>query len=378
MIIGVPREIKKQEYRVALTPGGARQLVERGHHVVVETLAGAGVGFPDEEYKRAGAEIVATHAEVFSRAEMVVKVKELVPEELDLQREGQILFAYLHLAVEEAMTLSMLQRNIIGIAYESLVHNGRRPLLEPMSEIAGRISVIMGAYFLGRSYPTTALDAAGVLLSGVPGVLPARVAILGGGTAGVNAARMALGLGAEVVILDIDIERLRAIDATMPGVRTYFSSPAHLEALLPTTDLLIGAVLIPGARAPKLLTRSMMRLMKPGSVFVDIAVDQGGCSETSRPMSHADPAYVEEGVVHYCVANMPGAYARTATQALTNATLPYIQRIADEGLAHFATTCRRYPELVSALYTYQGRVTNEAIAKAHGLRFSPLREFESA
>ncbi|HSI83670.1 MAG: alanine dehydrogenase [Candidatus Methylacidiphilales bacterium] len=371
MIIGVPKEVKKQEYRVALTPGGARQLIKRGHRVVVETLAGAAVGFPDEAYTDAGAKILATHAEVFGTADMIVKVKELVQEEHNMQRPGQILFAYLHLAVEEAMTHSMLERDIVGLAYESLLLNGRRPLLEPMSEIAGRMSVLMGAYFLGKAHSSTATEAAGVLLSGVPGVLPARVAVLGGGTAGVNAARIAQGLGAEVVILDIDVERLRHIDNTMPGIRTLYSSAAHLEEILPGTDLLIGAVLIPGARAPKLVSRSMLRLMKPGRVFVDIAVDQGGCAETSRPMTHADPVYIEEGIVHYCVANMPGAYARTATQALTNATFPYVQRIADGGLSDFGETCRMFPELVSALYTYQGRITNEAIAHAHGLKYEP-------
>ncbi len=315
VIIGVPKEIKEQEFRVALVPSGAYQLVKRGHRVVVETNAGAGIGFHDADYRQAGAEIVATHEEVFAVADLIVKVKEPLPSEYGLLRQGQTLFTYLHLAASKPLTEALLATGATCIAYETVEVNRRLPLLEPMSEIAGRMSVLVGGYFLAKHN-----DGKGVLLGGVPGVLPGKVVVIGGGTSGVNAARMATGLGADVTILEVDLERMRFLDITMGPAHTLFSSEASLIELLPTVDLLIGAVLVPGARAPKLITREMLRLMKPGTVLVDIAIDQGGCVETSRPTTHHHPTFIEEGVVHYCVANMPGAYARTATQALTNAT----------------------------------------------------------
>lgn len=364
MIIGVPKEIKEQENRVALLPSGAYQLAKH-HQVLVEAGAGVGIGISDEEYRAAGAEIISSHDEVFRRAEMIVKVKEPLASEYALLREGQILFTYLHLAANRALTDSLLASKVTGIAYESVVTNRRLPLLEPMSEIAGRMSVIVGGYYLAKH-----CGGKGVLLGGVPGVLPGRVIVLGGGTAGVNAARMAMGLGADVTILEVDLERMRFLDITMHA-STLYSSEANLLELLPQADLLIGAVLVPGAKAPKLITRAMLKLMKPGSVLVDIAIDQGGCAETSRPTTHANPVFEEEGVIHYCVANMPGAYARTATQALTNVTFPFIETIANHGLEK---AFQRRPDLLTGLNIWDGKVLNQAIADAHGLtwdRYEP-------
>ena len=310
MTIGIPKEIKEQEQRVGLLPSAAQTLVGHGHTVLVQKNAGVGSGYPDEEYVKAGAQIVESAEEIFQRADMIVKVKEPLPAEWPLLRRGQILFTYLHLAASKPLTEALLNSGVTGVAYETIQIGNRLPLLEPMSEIAGRMSVVMGAYYLAKHNGGT-----GVLLGGVPGVLPGRVVVLGGGTAGVNAARMATGLGADVTILEVDLERMRFLDITMDNAHTLYSSEAHLHELMATTDLLIGAVLVPGAKAPKLITRAMLRKMKPGSVVVDIAIDQGGCAETSRPTTHLDPVYVEEGVTHYCVANMPAAYARTATQA---------------------------------------------------------------
>src|SRR5213080_3647373 len=307
MTIGVPKEIKEQEQRVALLPSAASQLTRRGHSVLVEKNAGIGSGYPDEEYVKAGAEIVDQAKEVFARADMIVKVKEPREAELPLLRKGQILFTYLHLAASKSLTDALLKSGVTSVAYETIQIDHRLPLLEPMSEIAGRMSVVMGANFLAKYN-----GGSGVLLGGVPGVLPGRVVVVGGGTSGVNALRMAKGLGADVTILDIDVERLRFLDLVMDNFHTLYSSEANLNELLPETDLLIGAVLLPGAKAPKLITRAMLRKMKPGSVLVDISIDQGGCAETARPTTHLDPIYVEEGVTHYCVANMPAAYARTA------------------------------------------------------------------
>src|SRR6185312_15396105 len=308
MIIGVPREIKDQEFRVALLPSAAYQLIKRGHHVIVERGAGAGAGYPDQDYEDAGAALAGDHASVFEKADLVVKVKEPQPSEYALLRRGQILFTYLHLAASRPLTEALLKSGVTGLAYETIEVNHRLPLLEPMSEIAGRMSVLVGGYFLAKHNGGN-----GVLLGGVPGVLPGRVVVLGGGTSGVNAARMATGLGADVTILEVDLERMRFLDIAMPSAHTLYSSEAHLHDLMATTDLLIGAVLLPGAKAPKLITRAMLQKMKPGSVVVDIAIDQGGCAETSRPTTHLDPVYVAEGVTHYCVANMPAAYARTAS-----------------------------------------------------------------
>jgi alanine dehydrogenase len=359
MIIGVPREIKEQESRVALLPSGVYQLARRGHHVLVEPGAGIGSGYRDEDYASAGAELLDDHAELFRRAETIVKVKEPLPSEYGLLRRGQILFTYLHLAANRGLTLALIESGVTALGYETVEVNRRLPLLEPMSEIAGRMSVIMGGYFLAKH-----CGGNGVLLGGVPGVLPGRVVVLGGGTSGVNAARMANGLGADVTILEVDVERMRFLDITMHSASTLYSSEDHLLGLLPTVDLLIGAVLVPGARAPKLVKRDMLKVMRPGSVFVDIAIDQGGCAETSRPTTHHDPTYLEEGVIHYCVANMPAAYARTATQALTNVTFPCIELLANYGLEG---ACQRMPGLRAGINVMDGRVPQPAVAAAHGL-----------
>ena len=362
MIIGVPKEIKHQEYRVALLPSAAYQLIKRGHRVVVEKNAGMGAGYPDADYVQAGAEIVDDHKTVFEKADMIVKVKEPQESELPLLRKGQILFTYLHLAASKSLTEGMLKSGVTGIAYETIEVNRRLPLLEPMSEIAGRMSIIVGGYYLAKHN-----GGSGVLLGGVPGVLPGRVVVIGGGASGINAARMATGLGADVTILEVDLERMRFLDITLHTAHTLFSSEAHLLDLLPTVDLLIGAVLVPGAKAPKLIKREMLRRMRPGSVLVDIAIDQGGCAETSRPTTHDDPVYVEEGVVHYCVANMPGAYARTATQALTNVTYRYVEMLADLGLKE---ACQKQPALVGGINVQDGKVTYKAVADAHGMPYS--------
>ena len=359
MIIGVPKEIKDQEYRVALLPSGAYQLIKRGHQVVVERGAGVGAGYPDAEYERAGAKFVAAHAEVFAQADLIVKVKEPLPAEYPLLRSGQILFTYLHLAAGKPLTEALMKSGVTGIAYETIEVNRRLPLLEPMSEIAGRMSVLVGGYFLAKHH-----GGSGVLLGGVPGVLPGKVVVLGGGSSGINAARMAQGLGADVTILEVDLERMRFLDITLHTAHTLFSSEAHLHEILPAVDLLIGAVLVPGAKAPRLVNREMLRRMRPGSVFVDIAIDQGGCAETSRVTTHHNPVFVEEGVTHYCVANMPGAYARTATQALANVTYRYIEMLADLGLNE---ACQRQPALIGGINVMGGKITHKAVAEAHGV-----------
>jgi alanine dehydrogenase len=363
MIVGVPKEIKEQEQRVALLPSAAEQLKRRGHSVLVEKNAGVGSGYPDEDYVKAGAEIVDQAKDVFARADLIVKVKEPLAAEFPLLRKGQILFTYLHLAASKPLTDALLKSGVTGVAYETIQVGNRLPLLEPMSEIAGRMSVVMGANFLAKYN-----GGSGVLLGGVPGVLPGRVVVVGGGTSGVNAARMAMGLGAEVIILDVDVERLRFLDLAMDNMRTLYSSEANLNELMADCDLLIGAVLLPGAKAPKLVTRPMLRKMKRGSVLVDIAIDQGGCAETSRPTTHVDPVYVEEGVTHYCVANMPAAYARTATQALTNVTYRYVQLLSDFGLEE---ACKKQSTLVGGINTRDGKLTCQAVADAHGLKYEP-------
>jgi alanine dehydrogenase len=365
MIIGVPKEIKNQEHRVALLPSGAYQLIQRGHQVCVERGAGAGAGFPDSDYEAAGARLVVEHREVFERADLVVKVKEPQPPEWGLLRRGQILFTYLHLAAEKALTEGLLRSGVTGIAYETIEVNRRLPLLEPMSEIAGRMSVLVGGYFLAKHF-----GGAGVLLGGVPGVLPGKVVVMGGGVSGINAARMATGVGADVTILEVDMERMRFLDITLHTAHTLYSNEVHLMELLPSVDLLIGAVLVPGAKAPRLIRCDMLRRMRPGSVLVDIAIDQGGCAETSRPTTHEHPVYVEEGVTHYCVANMPAAYARTATQALTNATYRYIEMLADWGLAE---ACHRQPAFRGGINVHDGLLTCRAVAEAHGLPWSEPR-----
>jgi alanine dehydrogenase len=362
MIIGVPKEIKGQEYRVALLPSAAYQLIKRGHQVVVEKNAGAGAGYPDADYSQAGATMVSDHTTVFEKADMIVKVKEPQPSEYPLLRPGQILFTYLHLAASRPLTDALVKSGVIALAYETIEVNRRLPLLEPMSEIAGRMSILVGGYFLAKHF-----GGSGVLLGGVPGVLPGRVVVLGGGASGINAARMAQGLGADVTILEVDLERMRFLDITLHTAHTLYSSEAHLTDLLPTVDLLIGAVLVPGAKAPKLIRRDMLRRMRPGSVLVDIAIDQGGCAETSHPTTHDNPVFVEEGVTHYCVANMPGAYARTATQALTNVTYRYIELIADSGLPEAS---QRQPAILGGLNVMNGQITHKAVAEAHGMEYT--------
>jgi alanine dehydrogenase len=361
MVVGVPKEIKEQEQRVALLPSAANQLTRRGHSVLVQTSAGVGSGYSDEEYLKAGAEIVDQANEVFLRADLIVKVKEPLEAEFPLLRNGQILFTYLHLAASKPLTEALLKSGVTAVAYETIQVGNKLPLLEPMSEIAGRMSAVMGAYFLAKHN-----GGSGVLLGGVPGVLPGRVVVVGGGTSGINAARMAIGLGADVTILEVDLERMRFLDITMNNADTLYSNEANLYDLMPGCDLLIGAVLVPGAKAPKLITREMLKKMKPGSVLVDISIDQGGCAETSRPTTHLDPIYVEENVTHYSVANMPAAYARTATQALTNVTYRYVELLADLGLEG---ACKKQPALIGGINTRDGRLTCRAVAEAHGLKY---------
>jgi alanine dehydrogenase len=363
MIIAVPKEIKEQENRVAVTPSAAYQLIKRGHRVLVEQNAGAGAGFPDGDYEAVGATMVSTHAEIFAQGELIVKVKEPLPSEYALLRRGQILFTYLHLAANRDLTTALMNSGVTALAYETVEVGRRLPLLEPMSEIAGRMSVLVGGYFLAKH-----AGGSGTLLGGVPGVLPGRVVVIGGGVAGINAARMATGLGADVTILEVDLERMRFLDITLHTAHTLYSNESHLMELMPNVDLLIGAVLVPGAKAPKLISRAMLRRMKPGSVLVDIAVDQGGCAETTRPTTHHQPVYTEEGVLHYCVANMPGAYARTATQALINVTHRYIELLADHGLAE---ACQRMPGFAGGINVMDGLITSRVVADAHGIPFTP-------
>jgi alanine dehydrogenase len=361
MIVGCPKEIKAQEHRVALLPSAAYLLTRREHSVLVEAGAGEGSGYSDEEYRSAGAEIVAKHEEIFARAELIVKVKEPLADEYALLRPGQIIFTYLHLAASKPLTEALLRARVTGIAYETVEMNRRLPLLEPMSEIAGRMSVLVGGYYLAKH-----TGGKGVLLGGVPGVLPGKVMVLGGGTAGVNSARMATGLGADVTILEVDVERMRFLDITLHTAHTLYSSHAHILEMLPDVDLLIGAVLVPGAKAPKLITREMLKVMKPGSVLVDIAVDQGGCAETTRPTTHSDPIFFEEDVLHYCVANMPAAYARTATQALTNVTYRYIESLADHGPR---AALAKDGNFLGGLNVFDGRITCRAVADAHAMEY---------
>ena len=367
MKIGVPKEIKTHEYRVGLTPAGARELVLHGHTVLVEQNAGAGIGCGDDAYRAAGA-VVATSEEVFAQADMVVKVKEPQPPEIARLRRGQILFTYLHLAADKEQTQGLIRSGATCIAYETVTDAfGNLPLLAPMSEVAGRMAVQVGAHCLEREQ-----GGAGILLGGVPGVPPAKVVVLGGGVAGTNAARMAVGLEASVTIIDRSLRRLNELDLQF-GARatTLFATAEAIEHAALAADLVIGAVLIPGAAAPKLLTRAMVRRMRPGSVIVDIAIDQGGCFETSRPTTHAAPTYVDEGVVHYCVTNMPGAVARTSTFALTNATLPFVLALADKG-AKGALLADPY--LCAGLNIHAGEVTHMAVAQALGLRYTQARE----
>ena len=359
MNIGIPKEIKAQEHRVAMIPGSVAELVKHGHHVFVESGAGAGSSYSDDHYRAMGAEIVPDADAVFSAAEMIVKVKEPQPEEIARLQPHHLVFTYLHLAASKSLTEALVATGCTALAYETLEVNHRLPLLEPMSEIAGRMSSIVGSYHLAKHN-----GGRGTLLGGVPGVAPGRVVVIGGGTAGVNAARVATGIGADVTILEVDFERMRFLDITMSGTHTVYSSEANLAELLPRVDLVIGAVLVPGAKAPKLITRDMLKLMQPGSVFVDIAVDQGGCAETTRPTTHQAPTFVEENVIHYCVANMPGAYARTATQALNNVTQRWIALLADKGVAG---ACRVRKEVLGAVNCIGGKLTCPPVGEAHGI-----------
>ncbi len=365
MRIGIPKEVKDHEYRVGVTPAGVGALIAHGHQVLVETLAGARIGFGDAQYEAAGAMITGRN-QVYG-CDMVIKVKEPQPSEVALLREGQLLFCYLHLAPDPELTRGLLERKVIGIAYETVTDaKGNLPLLIPMSEVAGRLAVQAGAAAL-----QIANGGSGVLLGGVPGVAPGKVVILGGGAAGLNAAKMALGLGAEVTVLDVDLARLRTLDDVFGmRVKTRFSEPAAIAELTHEADLVIGAVLIPGKRAPRLLTRDMVKAMKPGSVVVDIAIDQGGCAETSRPTTHSDPTYVEHSVVHYCVTNMPGAVARTATLALMQATLPLALELADKG---WARALLDNPGLQDGLNVFRGQVTHPAVAADLGYALDPLQ-----
>ncbi len=366
MIIGVPREIKSNENRVSVTPMGVEALAKNGHTVLVETQAGAQSGFSNGMYESYGAEIVETASEVFQRAEMIVKVKEPQPVENEMIREEQIVFTYFHFAAAEELTQGFIDSGGIGIAYETVTEpDGSLPLLVPMSEVAGRMAVQEGAKYLERR-----MGGKGILLGGVPGVEPAVVTILGGGVVGTNSAKIAAGLGAKVYVLDIDLDRLRYLDDVMPkNVFTMYSNQHNIRKMLEMTDLLVGAVLIPGAKAPNLVTREMLKLMGKGSVLVDVAVDQGGCIETVRPTTHDDPIFEVDGVIHYCVANMPGAVPNTSTIALTNATLPYVVRIANHDID---ILLREDEELRTGLNIYKGKVTHEGVAEAFDLEYIPV------
>lgn len=366
MIVGIPREIKDNEYRVAATPEGVREFVRAGHRVVVERGAGEGSSLPDAEFVAAGAEILAGADDVFAAADLILKVKEPRPEEYARFREGQSLFTYLHLAADRDLTSFLLERRIEAVAYETVqTADGRLPLLAPMSEIAGRMAPQVGAKYLER--PS---GGRGVLMGGAPGVAPARVVVLGAGMAGLNAAWIAAGMEAEVVVLDRAVDRLRFIDQIQRGrVQTRMSGTLAIEQLVPEADLVVGAVLVPGAKAPHLVTEDMVRAMRPGAVLVDISIDQGGCIETARMTTHSDPVYVRHGVVHYCVGNMPGAVPRTSTYALTNVTLPYALAIAEHGVREAA---RRDGTLAPGVNAYRGTLVNAGVAAAHGLDHSPL------
>ena len=368
MLIGVPKEIKPHEHRVGLVPSSVRELILHGHQILVESGAGAGIGIDDAAYRAAGANIATTPAEIFSLAEMVVKVKEPVPAEYRLVREEQILFTYLHLAADLPQTEALLQSGCVAIAYETVTDSrGRLPLLAPMSEVAGRMSVQVGAHLLEK-LP----GGAGILLGGVPGVHAAKVVVVGGGVSGTNAIRMAMGMEAQVYVIDKSLDRLYELDFQFgPMLNTIFATVAAIEQHVTTADLVIGAVLVPGASAPKLITRAMVRQMRPGSVLVDIAIDQGGCAETSRPTTHDNPTYVDEGVVHYCVTNMPGAVPRTSTMALNNATLPFVIALANKG---FRKAIQDDPHLANGVNVLHGQLTSEAVAKSLRLAYTPLKQ----
>ncbi len=366
MMIGVPKEIKDHEYRVSVTPEGVRTLVQAGQEVIVETSAGVGSGYSDEEYRQSGAQIAASKEQLFRQASIIVKVKEPQLSECPLFRPGQILFTYLHLASLPELTKALLEAKVTAIAYETIeAKDGTLPMLKPMSEIAGRMSVQVGARYLEKTQ-----GGRGLLLAGVPGVEPAKVVVLGAGVVGSAATRIAVGMGAQVTVINLDIERLRHLDDVYQGrIVTRASTQAAIEESVVGADLLIGAVLVPGARAPKLVSRALVAKMKPGSVIVDVAVDQGGCIETTRPTTHSNPVYMVDGVLHYCVANMPGIVPRTSTHALTNVTLPYLLKLASSGVD---AAMRADAGLAKGVNLFQGKVTCRGVAEAHGLRFDPL------
>jgi alanine dehydrogenase len=365
VIVGVPCEVKDQEFRVSMIPAGVTELTERGHTVLVERGAGDGSGFADNQYFRAGAVIVETHAEVFERSDMIVKVKEPIASEYELLRPDQLLFTYLHLAADEPLTRALMERQVKAVAYETVqLANGSLPLLTPMSEVAGRMAVQVGAHFLERTH-----GGAGILLGGVPGAMPATVVIVGGGVVGSNAAQIALGFGANVTIADKNIERLRQLEQWLHGrLTTLASSRQALAEAIREADLVIGGVLVAGARAPKLVSADMIQSMRKGSVVVDVAIDQGGCFATSRPTTHSDPTYMVSGVVHYCVTNMPGAVPRTSAIGLANVTIPYVIELADRGLEEAAAND---PALALGINVLNGRITHPGVADAFGLPFSP-------
>jgi len=364
MIVGIPKEIKRDEYRVGILPVGVEELVHGGHQVLLQADAGVGSGLADEDYVDHGAEIVANAAEIYARAELIVKVKEPQPEECLMMRPGQIMFAYFHFAADRTLIESVVKTGATAVAYETLSdHHGKLPLLTPMSEVAGRMSIQEGAKYLERPR-----GGRGILLGGVPGVERAHVLILGGGVVGSNAAKIAAGFNAHVTVFDIDIDRLRYLDDIMPvNVEVLFSDRHTILGKLPSADLVVGAVLVPGARAPHLIEREDLQLMKPGSVIVDVAIDQGGCTATSRPTTHTDPVYVVDNVLHYCVANIPGAVGRTSTFALCNATLPWVLRLAKHGAVEAA---KLWPPLARAINVCQGKITNQKVAEAFGMPYS--------
>jgi alanine dehydrogenase len=367
VIIGVPKEIKNKENRVAMVPGGVETLAGRGHRIIVQKGAGEGSGFSDEDYLRAGADMAETAEDLFSRSDMIVKVKEPLPSEYDMLKRGQVLFTYLHLAASESLTTALLRAGVVAIAYETVENDaGFLPLLWPMSEIAGRMAPQEGAKYLEKTF-----GGRGVLLAGAPGVPPAHVVIFGAGSVGVNAARVAYGMGAAVTILDINPEKLREVDDMFGGrVATMIADAANIRSMLGEADLVICAVLVHGAKAPRLIPRAMLRTMKAGSVLVDVAIDQGGCAETSRPTTHTDPIYIEEGIVHYAVTNMPGAVPHTSTRALTVNTLPYIIELADKG---WKAAAAGNEALSRGINLVEGRVTYRAVAEAFAFPFSPVQ-----
>jgi alanine dehydrogenase len=362
----VPKEIKPDEYRVGMMPVGAESLLKAGHEVMVEAAAGVSSGFPDEAYQAVGARIVPSRDEIFSRADMIVKVKEPQPEEIGRFRPGQIVFTYFHFAADAQLTQACLEAEIVAIAYETIKdRKGSLPCLTPMSEIAGKMSIQEGAKYLEKP-----MMGRGILLGGVPGVAPAHVVVLGGGVVGTNAAKVAAGLGANVFLMDINLERLRYLDDVMPAnVHTLYSDPHTIKEQLRLADLVVGAVLIPGAKAPRLVTRKDLVEMKNGSVIVDVAIDQGGCVETARPTTHQQPTYTVEGVVHYCVTNMPGAVGRTSTIALCNATLPYAVKIANKG---YEKAAAEDPGLGEGINLVAGRITNAAVAESLNMKAQPM------